>query len=221
MASFFNLVLDTTAPSGVSVQINGNAEYATSKTVTLTINCSDLEKTGYQIKIWGIEGAEAEMDASWEEYVDSKEVNLTSGDGQKTVYVKVRDSVWNESSAAQDSIILNTSVPTVTITGPDVARISKVSGKNVSSFTFMADMKIIAWKVMVVESSASLENTGTNKQIPTDGGSTNMTGDTETEANSAISCTIYGADLAAASSGDGTKVVKVFVQNEAGTWSVA
>lgn len=221
MASFFNLVLDTTAPSGVAVKINGDAKYTTSRGVTLTIQCSDEEKTGYQIKVWGIEGVDSEMDATWEEYVESKSVNLTSGDGQKIVYVKVRDSVYNESSIAQDTITLNTSVPTVTITGPDVSRISKVAGKNVSSFTLMSDMKIVAWKVMVVESSASLENTGTNKQIPTDGGSTNMTGDTETEANNAISCTIYGADLAAASSGDGTKVVKVFVQNEAGTWSVA
>ena len=221
MASFFNLILDTTAPSGVLVKINGDAEYTTNPAVTLTIQCADEDKSGYQIKVWGIDGIPDEESAEWEEYVESKSVNLTSGDGQKIVYLKVRDSVYNESSVAQDEITLNTNVPTVTIIGPDVARISKVAGKNVSSFTFMADVKIVAWKVMVVESSASLENTGTNKQIPTDGGSTNMTGDTETEANNAISCTIYGADLAAASSGDGTKVVKVFVKNEAGTWSVA
>lgn len=37
----------------------------------------------------------------------------------------------------------------------------------------------------------------------------------------AIDVTIKGADLATASSGDGTKIIKVFVKNAAGTWSVA
>ena len=221
MASFFNLILDTTAPSGVTIKINEDAQYTTSRNVTLSISCSDSEKTGYQIKIWGIDGVDSEESAVWEEYVETKSVLLTDGDGSKIVYLKVRDSVYNESAVVEDSIILNTTVPSVTISGPDVSRISKVSGKNVSSFTFMVDMKIIAWKVMVVASSSALENTGTNAQIPSDGGSQNMIGSTPTEANTAVSCSIYGADLDAASSGDGTKIIKVFVQNEAGTWSVA
>lgn len=221
MASYFNLTLDTSAPSGLKLVINDGAQYASSREATLTISVSDVATSGYQMKIWGIEGVESESAATWETFSKTKSVTLTDGDGLKTVYVKVRDDVWNESSQASDTITLNTAVPVVTITGPDVAKISKVAQKNVSSFTFRCDVKITAWKIMVVESNSALENTGTNKQIPTDGGSTNMTGSTPTEAETPVSCTIYGEDLEAASSGDGVKIVKVFVKSESGIWSVA
>lgn len=56
MASFFKLVLDTLAPSGVSLSINSGAEYTTSRNVTLAIGTSDSDTTGYQMKIWGIDG---------------------------------------------------------------------------------------------------------------------------------------------------------------------
>lgn len=221
MASYFNLTLDTLAPSGLKLVINDGAQYAPSREVTLDISVSDGQTGSYQMKIWGIEGVESESSANWETFSNTKSVTLTDGDGLKTVYVKVRDDVWNESSQASDTITLNTAVPVVTITGPDVAKISKVAQKNVSSFTFRCDVKITAWKIMVVESNSALENTGTNKQIPTDGGSTNMTGSTPTEAETPVSCTIYGADLESASSGDGVKIVKVFVKSESGIWSVA
>ena len=67
MASYFNLTLDTTAPSGLTLQINDGALYATSTAVKLTIGVSDEQTTGYQMKIWGIDGV-AEMcirDRSW------------------------------------------------------------------------------------------------------------------------------------------------------------
>lgn len=221
MASFFNLILDTTAPQSIVLKINNGAQYTTNREVTLSITTQDESKTAYQMKIWGIDSVDSESNASWETFKESKTVTLTTGDGSKTVYVKVRDDVYNESDAVNAQITLNTATPTVTIVGPDVTRISKVAGKNVSSFSFTSDVTIVAWKVMVVKSSDALNDTGTNVQIPTDGGSTNMTGDTETSAGDSISCTIYGADLETASSGDGTKIIKVFVQNIAGTWSVA
>lgn len=221
MSSFFNLTLDTTAPSGLVVKLNEDAEYATSREVTLTISISDEGTSGYQMKIWGIDGVDSENSAFWENFANSKTVTLTEGDGLKTVYVKVRDDVWNESSVASDTITLNTAVPVVTVTAPDISKISKVEGKNISSFTFMCDVAIVEWKVMVVGQVSALENTGTNKQIPTTGGSTNMTGSKETTASTPVSCTIYGSDLESASSGDGVKIVKVFVKSKAGIWSVA
>lgn len=221
MASFFNLILDTTAPQSIVLKINNGAQYTTSREVTLSITSSDENKNAYQMKIWGIESIDSEGSANWETYNQSKTVNLTSGDGIKTIYVKLRDDVYNESAAVSSSITLNTGTPTVTITGPDVARISKKTGKNLSSFSFISNVDIIAWKVMVVESSDALNDTGTNIQIPITNGSINMTGSTKTNAGDSISCTINGTDLETASSGDGTKIIKVFVQNVAGTWSVA
>ena len=60
MASYFNLTLDTTAPSGLTLQINDGALYATSTAVKLTIGVSDEQTTGYQMKIWGIDGVAEE-----------------------------------------------------------------------------------------------------------------------------------------------------------------
>ena len=46
MASYFNLTLDTRAPSGLTLSINDGALYATSTSVTLTIGLTDSPTTG-------------------------------------------------------------------------------------------------------------------------------------------------------------------------------
>ena len=220
MASFFNLILDTLAPSGVTLSINNKAQYTTTQEVTLNIATSDSDTTGYQMKIWGIDGVATESEATWETFATSKTVSLPSGDGLKTVYVKIRDDVYNESSAASAQITLNTTVPSVTITGPDVSKVSKVSPKNVATFSFVSDVDFEEYKVKVVPATSSLNDAGT--EIGTTNGSTNMSGTSGNyKANTAIQCKINGADLETASSGDGNKIIKVFVKNNAGTWSVA
>lgn len=219
MASFFNLTLDTLAPSGLSLLINGGAQYSTTNEVSLSISVNDESKTGYQMKIWGIKGAETESAATWETYSETKNVELTTGDGLKTVYIKVRDDVYNETSAVSDSITLNTAVPSVTISGPDVSRISKIEPKNVAIFSFISDVDFVEFKVKVVPSTVSLQDAGT--QIPSENGSINMSGTGTYKSGEAIQCKIYGGDLESASSGDGSKIIKVFVKNAAGTWSVA
>lgn len=220
MASFFNLTLDTTAPAGLTLKLNNGAAYATSTAVTATIGLTDTETTGYQMKIWGVAGAATEAEAAWATFVKSKAIALTTGDGQKTVSIKVRDDVGNETATVTAKITLDTAVPVVTITGPDKSKISKVATFNVSAFSFSANADFEEYKIKVVPSESSLENAGT--QIPVTAGSTNTSG-TEGgyKADTAINVTINGADLEAASSGDGVKIIKVFVKNAAGTWSVA
>lgn len=220
MASFFNLILDTLAPAGLALKLNNGATYATSNTVTASITLTDETKTGYQMKIWGVKSAASEADASWETFAASKSIVLTDGDGLKTVHIKVRDDVGNETAAVTASITVNTAVPVVTITGPDKGRISKVSGFDTCAFSFVSDVDFEAYVVKVVPSTSSLNTAGT--QIPTTDGSSNTSGSTGGyKKNTAIDVTIKGADLATASSGDGTKIIKVFVKNAAGTWSVA
>lgn len=150
MASFFNLTLDTLAPSGLTIKLNDGAEYTTSATVTLKLTLADEETAGYQMKIWGIDGVSDEETAEWETYTAQKSITLTPGDGLKTVSVKVRDDVGNESAAATDTITLDTKVPTVTITGPDKPKISKMTGFNESRFSFIADVEFEEYKVCVV-----------------------------------------------------------------------
>lgn len=220
MASFFNLTLDTLAPSGLSIKVNGEAQFATSTAATLTITLTDSPTSGYQMKIWGVEGVENEESASWETYAAEKSITLTSGDGLKTISVKVRDDVGNESAAATDTITLDTKVPVVSVTGPDKAKISKVATFNTSKFTFTSDIAFAEYKVCVVPSTSSTQDSGT--VIPTDGGSTGTSGaDGNYEASTPISVTINGTDLETASGGDGVKIVKVFVKTTSGLWSVA
>ena len=83
-ASYVTVTLDTTAPAGVTVVINSNALYATSRDVTLTIGTSDGVTTGYTMKIYGdVDDAfdtanyrALEANAPWVTYATSKNVRL-------------------------------------------------------------------------------------------------------------------------------------------------
>lgn len=231
MANYFNLTLDTTGPANVTITLAGGAQFATDQLINATIATSDTPTTGYQMKLWGsldvawaksngllgaAASASTEADALWVTFAQTRQLRLAAGDGNKTINCKVRDDVHNPSAQASDSIVLDTSRPEVTITGPDTQKISKQAGKSVSAFSFVADEDYTAYKVKVVASSGAAHDTGT--QIPTTGGSTNMSGAAGTEGVP-VECTITGADLEAASSGDGVKIVKVFVQDAAGNWS--
>lgn len=220
MAAFFNLTLDTLAPQGVTLSINAGAIYTANKSVTLAIGCSDASTAGYSMKIWGsVTGAATEEDAKWENYSASKTVTLTDGDGLKTVYVKVRDNVWNEADPVSATITLNTSIPVVTIVGPDVSIISEVTGKNTAKFNFTADAIFDEYKVGVVPATNSTVSDVT--VIGTTGGSANTSGsDGNYPADTNIEVTINGTDLKTAAGGaDGTYIIKAFVKNQAGTWS--
>lgn len=220
MASFFNLTLDTIAPSGLTLKINDGALYTTSASVSLAIGIGDTSTSGYQMKIWGISGVAAEGDADWETFAAAKTVALTAGDGLKTVYVKVRDDVGNETTVVSDTITLDTAVPVVAISGPDKSKISKVEGFNQAVFNFTVDVDFEEYKVCVVPATNSTQEAG--KIIGTANGSVNTSGsEGGYPASTNIAVTITGADLAAVSADDGVKIIKVFVRNAAGTWSVA
>ena len=218
MASYFNLTLDTTAPTSCSISLPASSN---SVNVTATIAATGASYMKIYGDICASAGGSAisESDASWVSYNTSASLILTAANETKTVYVKFKDDVGNvTSSASSATTVLDTSAPAVTITGPDVSKISKVSSYNVCSFSFSADDAFVEWSVRVVPSTDSAHTAGT--QIPTTGGSTNMSGNTSTAASTAVNCTIYGADLESASSGDGAKVIKVFVKDANNNWSV-
>lgn len=217
MANFFRLTLDTLAPVISAFTINSGAAVTTSANVTLAITCSDADVA--TMKIWGIDGAKTEAEAKWETFAATKTVKLPSTtDGSYTINVKVRDDVYNESATKTASITLSTALPEITITGPDVSKISEVTGKNIAQFTFTCNVDISEWKVKIVPGTNSAQNTGT--QIAVTNGSTGMTGGALT-ANKAQSCSINGSDFKAAAGGsDGQYIVKVFAKSAVnGLWS--
>jgi hypothetical protein len=228
MASYFNITLDTLAPSGATFLLNGDDVYTATQMVDAEFSTVDGDTTGYEIKIWGDVDTSYDADvqstenaSAWMSYSATYEIKLSSGDGSKTVYAKIRDDVYNETSQLSDSITLDTTAPVVTITtNPDVSRISKVAGRDTVTFGWESDTPYDEYKIKVVPSGASLHTAGTT--IGTSNGSTNMSGSTADQpASTEVTSTINGADLEAASAGDGSKVIKVFVKDDAGNWSVA
>ena len=226
MANYFLLTLDTTGPQSPSIILESGAQYASDQLINADISTSDGVTTGYQMKIWGdVDLTEnpniqdTEVNSSWITYSATQQVKLSTGDGSKTVYLKIRDDVLNESAQTSDSITLDTSLPVVTISGPDVSKISKIATANISSFSFTVNEIFDEYKVKVVASTGAAHDTGT--LIGTANGSTNMSGVAgDYPADTAINCSIYGSDLEVASAGDGEKIVKVFAKDKSGTWSV-
>jgi hypothetical protein len=221
MAAYFNLTLDTLAPSGLALTINGGQTVVTSSSVTLGLSVSDGSTSGYSMLIYGdVDDGLTEAQATWETFAATKSITLKSGDGSKTVKAKVKDDVGNVSSEASVTVTLDTTVPVITISaGPDKSKISTVSGYDTAAFSFTSDSDFTEYKVKIVPSTASTHDTGT--QIGTTNGSTNMSGSGSFSASTPISCTIKGADLSAAVSGvNSAYVVKVFAKDTSGLWSV-
>ena len=224
MVNYFNLTLDTTAPSGVTVSLDGGSQFATQQLINASIATTDTVTSGYQMKIWGNVDSlfdsnvqSTEEASAWVTFATTKQIKLSIGDGNKSISVKIRDDVHNQSSIATDSILLDQSMPVVTTTNPDVTKISKINGKNIASFSFTSDSSFTEYKVKVVASSGASNDSGV--LIPITNGSINMSATGTFPANTPIDCQINGSDFEIASSGDGVKIVKIFVRDEAGNWS--
>ncbi len=114
-----SLTRDTIIPTG-SININSNALYTNSTSVTLNLSSTDsgsgLDKMSFSQdnSIW----------SAPETYATTKSgYSLTSGDGNKTVYVKYYDKAGNISAVYSKSITLDTIAPLI----------SSVTSMNVSS----------------------------------------------------------------------------------------
>ncbi len=225
MANYFILTLDTTAPANPSVKLNSGSLYATQHLINLTIGTDDTDTAGYQMKIWGdvdpednVDIQTSEASSSWITYATNYQVKLAEQDGNKTIHIKVRDNVHNASAMVSSSILLDTEKPVVTVTEPDVSVISKIDGKNIASFSFSCAKAFTEYKVKVVSSEGAAHDSGVI--IGTSRGSTNMAGTGIFEEDTPINCQITGGDLEEAASGDGGKIIKVFVKDEADQWNV-
>lgn len=220
MAGYFNITLDTTAPAGVGVKINGDELRAVSENVTLSITCSDADTTNYKMKIWGdIVTSSGEMpgedDVSWQSYSPTAAVELMSDEsGQRTVYVKVRDDLYNESETVSDSIYLYTDTPEVNIIdGPNPAVITTrndktalnsieaiaLSVKTASMVAFTADKDISDIKVVVAANINSLNDFDTNALIPSSGSAIYIIGenDEKTALTGDNGLTVSGVSISA------------------------
>ena len=233
MANYVNITLDTISPAGVEVLINDDDDKVTSTAAVLTISCTDTDLTGYQMKIWGTADAPEENDASWETYREEKGITLPAGDGLKTVYLKVRDDVWNESATVSDTVTLYEKLPSIISLSVNKSKLSLVEGQSVTVGSFGMDEDISAVRVMLVQNVNDTYDSVTNIAIPVTNGSRIWNENEETisgeflDAEAFVSNAqlvnfdISAADINAVAPGDGVKIVKVFIRSAAtGSWSV-
>lgn len=225
MASYIVVKLDTTAPSNPLINLEGGAVYATAQLINAALSTGDSDTTGYQMKIWGTVDKsydaaiqDTEAASQWITFATSKQIKLLAGDGLKTIYAKIRDAVYNVSAQASDTITLDSTVPVPNVTANDVKPegISEQAGKDTLTMTFNAAATFSEYKVKVVSGSNAAHDSGV--QIGTTNGSLNVAG-LGTFTNP-ITVTVKGADLKAASVGDGDKYIKVFIKSASGLWSV-
>lgn len=234
MPGTFQLLLDTTGPQGVTLTLDaGNPQFTLDRVVTAI--AASTSGDAAMVKIWGdVDNAAdarvqtTEAASSWISLANI-DITVAAGDGVKTINCRLRDDVGNTSTVATDTITLDTTAPTVTITaGPTTTaggvppKLSKVGGWDDAGVTWSPDSDIQAYKIKVVPSTGADHTQGTT--IPTAAGSTNVNvasdGSVKVAAASAVTSHIRGTDLESAAAGDGNKQLKIFVQDMAGNWSV-
>lgn len=104
---------DTTPPTG-TIKINNDTAYTNSTSVTLNLSATDSGSgmgNGAQMQF----SNDGTTYSTAETYATTKTWTLTSGDGTKTVYVKYKDAAGNWSTPISDTIILDTTPPTISI----------------------------------------------------------------------------------------------------------
>jgi hypothetical protein len=120
-----NWTVDTTAPAG-SVKIDGGAAYTKNTAVKLALSAEDLN--GVESMRFSNDGANW---STWEPYATGKSWTLSGGNGTRTVHAQYRDKAGNVSTAARDTITLDTAAPNTSIaSGP--ATITKSTATTLS-----------------------------------------------------------------------------------------
>ena len=98
--------------------------YTSTAAVTLLLSATDDSGTVTQMRF----SNDNSTWSTWEAYATSKAWTLTSGDGTKTVYVQFKDAVGNVSTTYSDTIILDTALPTGSISINNGASTTTVTG---------------------------------------------------------------------------------------------
>ena len=224
MSNYVYITLDTTAPANPTVTIAGGALAVSNQLVQLAISVDDADKTGYQMLIWGdvdttydTKVQDTEATSTWQAYSANPQVKLSTGDASKTINVRVRDAVNNASNVAIDSVNLDATIPTITVTYTAMT-ISEQTGKDTFSFTFQSSDDFTDYKVMLVTSTGATDTQGT--QIPTTAGSSNVQGTGSFTSATVTTVTLKAQDLRTAGANmNAQNIIKPFVKNVAGVWS--
>lgn len=100
------IILDTTPPYLLSIIINNGSLQTNSTQVILYLNAID-DLSGLNSMSFSLNGKNW---TNWEKYEEIKIFTLSSGDGEKTIYFKVKDFVENIAIPVFNTIILKTTL---------------------------------------------------------------------------------------------------------------
>lgn len=99
---------DTTAPTG-DFSINEGGPFTNNRTVSLSLNAEDDASGVNQFRV----STDSENWSEWENYTLSKNFELPSGDGEKTIFIQYKDGAGNISETYQQKITLDITVPLI------------------------------------------------------------------------------------------------------------
>jgi len=126
--------MDSRSPSG-NVSINLGNIYTISDTVSLTLNATD--ESGIRQMI--VCNDPSFTGCNWEVYKTTKTWTVTSGYGNKTIYVKYMDNSGNISQVYSDSIVLHSSSVRIT----NIGEITDIPDKNSLTYYFTSTSPLI------------------------------------------------------------------------------
>jgi glucose/arabinose dehydrogenase len=107
-AASVGVTVDNQPPTG-SVAINGGAAATNTRAVTLTLSASDAFSSVTQMRFSNTGSSYSTAEA----YATTKAWTLSTGTGTKTVYVQFKDARGNWSGAFTDTIVYDTTAPTI------------------------------------------------------------------------------------------------------------
>jgi hypothetical protein len=102
-----SIIIDTKAPYDLSIIINNGENETNNTLVILDLNASD-ETSGVYMMSFSPNGVTW---SSWVDFTNRIEHYLTKGNGEKTVYFRVKDKAGYITEPVRSSIILNTTKP--------------------------------------------------------------------------------------------------------------
>lgn len=119
--SAISITVDNVTPTG-TVVINSNATATKNATVTLALSASDTQGPVTEMRFSNNNTTYSAAEA----YATTKTWTLASGDGTKTVYAQFQDAAGNWSAAATDTIVLDTTPPSISAVTATVVTSSSV-----------------------------------------------------------------------------------------------
>jgi hypothetical protein len=110
-----SIILDTTPPHSLSIEINNGALTTNSTTVSLKLAAADALSGVSEFSL----SSDGNTWTDWEKFSARKSFELSSGDGEKAVYYKVKDNAGNIADPVVATITLDTTQVTIIDTDGD------------------------------------------------------------------------------------------------------